>query len=241
MPRTLNIAHRGVSSLAPENTMVAFQKAVELGADGLELDVQFSKDGRLVVIHDEQLDRTTNGQGLVKDFTLAELRELDAGTWFSREFAGERIPTLEEVLVEFPGLHINIEIKSGVIFYPGIEKAVLDTVQRYKLEENILISSFNHYSLAECKKINPDVRIGILYMAGLYKPWDYAKKLGCYSIHPLFYGVQPEIIMGCEQNGLAIYAWTVDDPKFMTALAKGGITAIITNRCQDLKDIVEGD
>lgn len=241
MSRTLNLAHRGASSLAPENTLAAFRKAVDLGADGLELDVHLSRDGRLVVIHDEQLNRTTNGRGLVKDHTLAELRELDAGSWFSQEFAGERIPTLEEVLTEFPGLHINIEVKSGVILYPGIEEAVLDTVRRRKMEEDILISSFNHYSLAECKRINPDVRTGILYMAGLYEPWDYAKKLGCYSIHPMFYGVQPEIIMGCKQNNLAIYAWTVDDPKVMTALVKGGVTAIITNRCQDLKDILKGD
>ena len=238
MSRALNLAHQGASSLAPENTMAAFRKAVDLGADGLELDVHLSRDGRLVVIHDEQLNRTTNGRGLVKDHTLAELRELDAGSWFSPEFAGERLPALEEVLAEFPGLHINIDVKSGVILYPGIEEAILETVRRHKMEEDILISSFNHYSLAECKRINPDVRTGILYMAGLYEPWDYAKKLGCYSIHPMFYGVQPEIIMGCKQNNLAIYAWTVDDPKVMTALVKGGVTAIITNRCQDLKDIL---
>ncbi len=238
--RSLNIAHRGASSLAPENTMTAFRKAAELGADGLELDVQFSKDGKLVVIHDELLNRTTNGKGLVKDYTLAELKELDAGSWFSPEFANETIPTLEEVLAEFQGMHINIEIKSGVILYPGIEKAVLDLVSKYKLEDKILISSFNHYSLVECKKINPEVPIGILYMAGLYEPWDYAKKLGCYSIHPLFYGVQPEIIKGCKENGLAIYTWTVDNPKHMAALNEGGVEAIITNRPQDLKEILTG-
>jgi glycerophosphoryl diester phosphodiesterase len=237
----MNLAHRGASSLAPENTMAAFRKAVDLGVDGLELDVHLSKDGRLVVIHDEQLDRTTNGRGLVKDHTWSELKTLDAGSWFSKEFAGESIPTLEQVLAEFPGLHINIEVKSGVILYPGIEQAVLDTIRQYKMEEHILISSFNHYSLAECKRINPGVRTGILYMAGLYEPWDYAKKLGCYSIHPMFYGIQPEIIMGCQQNGLALYAWTVDDPSFMTALVKGGVTAIITNRCQDLRAILKGD
>jgi glycerophosphoryl diester phosphodiesterase len=239
MAPTLNIAHRGASSLAPENTMAAFRKAADLGADGLELDVQFSKDGKLVVIHDEQLNRTTNGKGLVKDYSLAELKELDAGSWFSPEFANETIPTLEEVLAEFQGMHINIEIKSGVILYPGIEKAVLNLVSKYKLEEKVLISSFNHYSLAECKKINPETGTGILYMAGLYEPWDYAKKLGCYSIHPLFYGVQPEIIQGCKKNGLAIYAWTVDDLTHMKALLQGGIEAIITNRPQDLKGIID--
>ena len=237
---SLNIAHRGASSLAPENTMTAFRKAAALGVDGLELDVHFSKDGKLVVIHDELLNRTTNGKGLVKDHTLAELKELDAGSWFSPEFAKEPIPTLEEVLTEFQGMHINIEIKSGVILYPGIEKAVLDLVSKYKMEEKILLSSFNHYSLIECKNINPEVPTGILYMAGLYEPWNYAKKLGCYSIHPFFYGVQPEIIKGCKENGLAIYAWPVDEPKYMAALNKGGVEAIITNRPQDLKELLTG-
>jgi len=240
MAQTLNVAHRGASSLAPENTLAAFIKAADLGADGLELDVQLSKDGKLVVIHDEQLDRTTNGKGLVKDYTLAELKELDAGSWFSPQFSGQRILTLEEVFAEFQGMHINIEIKSGVILYPGIEKAVLDLVQEWKAEDRVLISSFNHYSLAECQKLNPEIRTGILYMAGLYQPWEYAKKLGCYSIHPLFYGVKPEIIQGCKEHKLAIYAWTVDDSQHMSTLLKGGVEAIITNRPQDLRDVMTG-
>lgn len=239
MARTLNLAHRGASTLAPENTRAAFQLAVDLGADGLELDVQLSRDGKLVVIHDEQLDRTTTGRGLVKDCTLAQIKELDAGSWFSPEFTGQRIPTLEEVLAEYPGLHINIEIKSGVILYSGIEKAVLDMICKYKQEENVVISSFNHYSLAQCKKLNPEARTGMLYLSKLSQPWDIARKLGCYSIHPPFQAVKPEIITGCQYYGLAIYTWTVDDPQHMAILVRDGVDAIITNRPQDLKDILE--
>lgn len=241
MAHTLNIAHRGANSLAPENTLAAFRKAVELGSDGFELDVQFSKDGKLVVIHDEKVDRTTNGKGLVKDLTLAELKELDAGSWFGPEFLKEKIPTLDEVLGEFHGadLHINIEIKSGIVLYPGIEKAVLAQVKERRREDSVLISSFNHYSLADCHKLNPEVRIGILYVAGLYEPWNYARALGCYSVHPLFYGIQAEIIQGCKKEGLAIYAWTVNDPPYMAALARGGVDAIITDRPQDLKTVLE--
>jgi glycerophosphoryl diester phosphodiesterase len=240
MADTLNIAHRGANSLAPENTLAAFRKAVELGSDGFELDVQFSRDGKLVVIHDEKVDRTTNGKGLVKDLTLAELKDLDAGSWFGPEFGKEKIPTLDEVLGEFQGvdLHINIEIKSGIVLYPGIEKAVVTRVKDSKREESVLISSFNHYSLVACRQLNPEIRIGILYMAGLYEPWNYAKSLGCYAIHPLFYGIQPEIIMGCKKAGLAIYAWTVNDPLYMAALAQGGVDAIITDRPQDLKIVL---
>lgn len=241
MARTLTIAHRGASSLAPENTLAAFRKSLELGSDGFELDVQFSKDGKLVVIHDEKVDRTTNGKGLVKDFTLAELKELNAGSWFGPEFAGEKIPALDEVLGEFQGsdIQINIEIKSGIILYPGIEKAVVSQVRERKRENSVIISSFNHYSLVACRQLNPEIPVGILYMAGLYEPWNYARNLGCYSIHPLFYGLHPEIIRGCQENGLAIYAWTVNEPFYMSALARGGVNAIITDRPQDLINLLQ--
>jgi glycerophosphoryl diester phosphodiesterase len=240
--RTLNIAHRGASSLAPENTMAAFRKAVELGADGIELDVQMTKDGKLVVIHDEQLDRTTNGKGFVKDFTLAEIKDLDAGSWFSDGYKGERIPTLEEVISEFSGVNLfyDIELKSGVILYPGIEEKVIKLIENQKLIDNAVISSFNHYSLVDCKEINPEIKTGVLYVAGLYEPWNYAEALGCYSVHPLFYGLKPEIVMGLKLTGYAIFAWTVNDIKHMAGLMRGGIDAIITDRPQDFKIAREG-
>ncbi|MDW7738954.1 MAG: glycerophosphodiester phosphodiesterase [Bacillota bacterium] len=243
MAGTLNIAHRGASSLAPENTMISFQKAYEAGADGLEFDVQMSSDGIPVVIHDEKIDRTTNGQGLIKDYSLDELRNLDAGSWYDPEFSGAKIPTLDEVLDQFleSNLIFNIELKSGIVLYPGLEGAVLKSVASRSLEQRVIISSFNHYSLVECRKINPDIRTGILYVAGLYEPWNYARSLGCYSVHPLFYHLQhPEIVTGFRENKLPIFAWTVNEINYMELMVAGGIEAIITDRPQELKKILDG-
>ena len=243
MARTLNFAHRGANVMAPENTMAAFQKALELGADGFEFDVQLSKDGVPVVIHDEELKRTTNGSGLVKDLTLAELQNLDAGSWFSPEFAGTKIPTLDQLLDHFldSNLIFNIELKSGIVIYPGIEEAVLKSITSRKLEERVILSSFDHYCLVNCRNLNPEVRIGILYMTGLYEPWKYARSLGCYSVHPLFYHLQhPEIVIGFKEHNLPIYAWTVNEPKYMELMVAGGIEAIITDQPQELKKILDG-
>lgn len=243
MTQTLNFAHRGANTYAPENTMAAFKKATQLGVDGLEFDVQLSKDGVPVIIHDEKLDRTTSGQGLVKDFTLADLQAFDAGSWFAPEFSGAEIPTLDQVLYEFQDsdLLFNIELKSGIILYPGLEEAVLKSVSNRRLEERVLISSFNHYSLVACRELNPAVRTGILYVAGLYEPWNYAKALGCYSVHPLFYHLQhPEIVMGFKEHNLPVYAWTVNETEHMKLMIAGGIEAIITDRPQDLNKLLTG-
>jgi len=243
MSKTLNLAHRGANTEAPENTMVAFRKAVEVGATGLEFDVQLSKDGAVVVIHDEKLERTTNGTGLVKDYTLEELQSLDAGTWFDEEFAGEKMPTLDQVLDEFASteLNFNIELKSGIVLYPGLEEKVIEAVKRRSLTDQVVLSSFNHYSLVTCRELNKEIRTGMLYVAGLYEPWEYALKLGCYSVHPLFYHLQhPELVSGFREHNLAIYAWTVNEPVYMELMVAGGIDAIITDRPQDLQKIIDG-
>ena len=243
MSKTLNIAHRGANTLAPENTMASFRKAVEVGAGGLEFDVQLSKDGVVVVIHDEKLERTTNGSGLVKDYSLEELHRLDAGKWFGDQFTGEKIPTLEQVLDEFADLDLifNIELKSGIILYPGLEEKVIKQVTSRKLEAKVVISSFNHYSLISCRELNKDLRTGMLYVAGLYEPWIYAQTIGCYSVHPLFYHLQhPELVSGFKKHNLAIYAWTVNETPHMELMVAGGIEAIITDIPQDLKKVIDG-
>ncbi len=243
MSKTLNLAHRGANTLAPENTMAAFRKAVEVGATGLEFDVQLSKDGSVVVIHDEKLERTTSGSGLVKDYTLEELQRLDAGKWFGEEYAGEKIPTLDQVLDEFNSTELvyNIELKSGIVLYPGLEEKVIEAVKRRNLADQVVLSSFNHYSLVTCRELNKEMRTGMLYVAGLYEPWEYALKLGCYSVHPLFYHLQhPELVSSFREHNLAIYAWTVNEPAYMELMVAGGIDAIITDRPQDLKIIIDG-
>ena len=148
MERTLVWGHRGASGYAPENTMAAFEKAVELGADGIELDVQLTKDGELVVIHDETIDRVSDGSGWVKDYTYAKLIKHN----FNRthpEYEHAQIPTLEEVyaLIKPTDLTINVEIKTGVVFYPEIEARVLDLTERMGLMERVIFSSFNHYTI----------------------------------------------------------------------------------------------
>ncbi|MGI6669882.1 MAG: glycerophosphodiester phosphodiesterase [Acetivibrionales bacterium] len=224
-------AHRGASMQAPENTMPAFIKALELGAGGIELDVHLSSDGRPVVIHDEKVDRTSNGTGYVRDMAFNELKELDFGSWFSAEYKDTRIPGLEEVLelvAEWDGI-LNIEIKNGPVFYPGIERAVLDAVEKYDLARRTIISSFNHYSLVEIRRINPVIKTAPLYMAGLYEPWEYARRLGAHAIHPLFYNIVPEVMNGCKLNNIIVNPFTVDHPEHIRAMVEAGVDGIITN------------
>lgn len=225
------IAHRGASRQAPENTMAAFKRALELGAGGIELDVHLSADGHLMVTHDEQLDRTSNGKGMVRDKTFAELRSLDFGSWFSPEFKDEKIPELEEVLQLIAGWDglLNIEIKNGPIFYPGIEKAVANAIGKYRLTHRTIISSFNHYSLVEIRKINPEIKTAPLYMAGLCEPWEYARRMGSCAIHPLFYNIVPEVMKGCKLNSIMVNPFTVDQPEHIKAMAAAGVDGIITN------------
>lgn len=225
------IAHRGACKLAPENTMAAFTKALELGAGGIETDVHLSADGHLVIIHDEQVDRTSNGKGLVKSMTLEQLKALDFGSWFSPAFKGERIPELDDLLQllsNWDGL-LNIELKNGPVFYPGIEQAVASAVRKYKLTNRTIISSFNHYSLVEIRRIDPEIKIAPLYMAGLYEPWEYARRMGATAIHPLFYNIVPEVMRGCKLNNIMVNPFTVDQPDQIKAMAAAGVDGIITN------------
>ncbi len=229
--RPLVLAHRGASAHAPESTLAAFRLAVESGADGIELDVHLSRDGEVVVIHDDQVDRTTDGRGWVHEMTLAELRSLDAGRWFGPGFAGERIPTLAEVLEAVGGALrlINIELKAGPSSRPGLVQRVVETVRRLGLEERCVISSFNHFALREVKRIEPSLRTGILYVEGLVEPWIYARQVPADALHPPHYVVIPELVEGAHRAGLAVHTWTVDAPDEVRRVAACGVDAIITN------------
>ena len=236
------IGHRGIPHLTPENTMASFRAAVENGADGLETDVQMTKDGELVLIHDETLDRTTNGKGLVLTHTLSELKSLDTGSKFDPAFKNEKIPTLREFLEFVSGrdLLINIEIKSGVVLYPGIERKLIHMLHEFGLGHKTIISSFNHYALVTCKEIDSGIKTGILYMAGLYNPWDYAKTVHADALHPLFYSVRPETIGGMKASGLLIHPYTVDSPGDMKNMIALGASGIITNYCDVLSKMKAG-
>lgn len=207
--KPLIFAHRGVSSQCPENTLAAFRKAIEIGADGIELDVHRSKDGQLVVCHDETVDRTTDGKGIIQEMTVQELSQLDAGGWFGPSFKGERIPLLEQVLklLQPTSLWLNIELKTDYYFYPGIEEQTYALIHAYGMEDRVILSSFNHYTVLRFQRIAPRIRTGILYSCHLYEPHKYASELGVGALHPPMHLAPPEIISVAHAAGLKVHGW----------------------------------
>lgn len=234
-------AHRGASGYAPENTLEAFELAAKQGAEGVELDVQLTKDGELAVLHDERLERTTEGTGFLKDYTLKEVQSFKAVKTHP-EYASGRIPTLAEVysLLKPTGLEINVELKTGIFFYPGIEEKLLKLAREMGMEDRIWYSSFNHYSLVRLKELKPAVRTGILYCDGWIAPWHYAKEIGADALHPVTFDLQaPGYFEGSRALGLRTHVWTVNDREEMKALAGKGVDAIITNYPDLAKRAVE--
>lgn len=231
--KTRILGHRGAAAYAPENTMPAFEMALEQGADGLELDVHLSKDGELVIMHDERVDRTTNAHGFIKDFTLEELKALDA-SYGKEGFANAVVPTLREVyeLVRGTDKMINVEIKTDIIDYPGIVDKVLKMEDEMGMNGRIIYSSFNHYTIREVLSKRPEAKTGLLYMSIFAEPWLYAKRFGAAALHPHFITISktPEMAAECAKLGLETNIWTVDDSDWMERLAKMGVTSIITDK-----------
>lgn len=226
-------AHRGMSGHAPENTMAAFRMAVELGCKAIELDVQLTADGEVVICHDETVDRTTNGTGLLHTYSLSELQKLDAGRWFDERFAGERIPTLEEALTFFKhaDVTVNIELKNIPIPYAGIEKKVVELVNRYAMRERVIISSFDHLCLQRVAAIDPFVRLGVLLGDRLVHPWRYVRILpfSVYSIHPHYSFVDEAYIIESHKLGYKVIAYTIDDVEWYQKYAGLGIDGVFSN------------
>ena len=232
-------AHRGASGYAPENTLEAFELAAKMGADGVELDVQLTRDGELVVMHDETLDRVTDGRGFVKDYTMDELKKRKVP---HAQYEAARIPALAEVyeLLKPYGLEINVELKTGIFFYPGIEERVLKLAKEMEMEDRIWYSSFNHGTLVKLKELHSSVKTGILYADGWLKPWEYAKSIGVDALHPALYNMQfPGYLKESRRLGLETHVWTVNDRAEMEAAARAGVEAIITNYPDVARKIVE--
>lgn len=238
----LNIAHRGFSGKYPENTMLAFRKAVEAGADGIELDVHYTKDKQLVVIHDEHIDRTCDGEGAVCDFTLDELKKFDASADFRGKYGVNRIPTLREYF-EFvkpiDGFVTNIELKTGFNVYPGIEQMVYDMIKEFDLEDRIIISSFNHFSVMRFKSIAPEVKCGFLEGDWIVDFGEYAKTRGVEFVHPRNITVINETAKEILSNGIGINTWTVNEPDDVRRLYKLGVNAVIGNYPDMIKEVIE--
>ncbi len=241
--RPLNIAHRGASSVAPANTLPAFEKALELGADGVEFDVHLSADDQPVVIHDFTLDDTTDSQGRVADMTLAQLQELDAGSAFDPAFAGESIPSLDQVL-EAVGhrLLLNIELKTTRLRGDGLERSVVTAVERHGLSgAQVLVSSFNPLALRRVKQIAPHLPVGLLYSPDLPLPlrraW-LAPLCPHEARHPAHTMVDARYMAWARRRGYQVNTWTVDDPDEMHRLVSLGVDGVITNRPDVLRAIL---
>lgn len=221
--KPLIVAHRGASAYAPENTLAAFGLAAELGADGIELDVQFSGDGRLIIIHDSDVARTTNGQGKVSDLTVAELQSFDAGQ-------GQKIPTLDELFeMVGPRLLYNIEIKYFDWRDRGVETAVADRIAAYQLENHVLVSSFNPLAVRRARRQLPQsVPVALLRGTGLLK-YGYWLADG-EADHPHYSLVDETYMIWAKKRGYRTNVWTVDDPAEAQRLARLGVHGIITNK-----------
>lgn len=227
------MAHRGFSSRYPENSMLAFERALSLGADGAEFDVQLSRDGVPVVFHDENLLRITGTDALVKDLTCEELRTFDISYRFKGECAVQRIPTLEEYfsLVRDRDFLSNIELKTAIFEYEGIERIVIDLARAYGLSDRVILSSFNHYTLLRCKAIAPELPCGLLYECRIAEPQDYAKKLGMEFLHPDFRFLNDEELEKYERAGVKTSPWTVDgEAEIRYFLHQQNIFSIISNK-----------
>lgn len=232
--RPLNLGHRGSPRSAPENTLASFQKAREEGVDGIELDVQLSSDGQVVVIHDGTVDRTTNGQGSVQALSLDRLRQLDAGSWFDARFAGERIPTLEEVC-DWAGqdMLLNIELKNTDMRGQGIEPKVAAIVREFALQERVLFSSFNPLSLLRIRASAPEFPIGLLYSGNLplflrrawLRPW-----IRPHALHPHLGLVTEPYLKWAKAKSLRVNVWTADTAQEMQQLIFQKVDSIITNQ-----------
>ena len=242
--RTLNLGHRGASHYAPENTLPAFRLAAEMGADGVELDAQLTKDGRIVVIHEVELSHTTNGSGLVTDRTLAELRDLDAGASFSAEFAGTPIPTLEEVFASLgPVLLFNIELKVWTYNDHGLAAEVIRLIEDFNMQDRVILSSFNPFALKRAYQVNPKIKRGFLWRPKL--PFFFIRRKWLRFLahedmyHPDWESVTPALIEKEHRRGHLLNTWTCDDPAEMRRLIKMGVDSIMTNQPDVLKQVLD--
>lgn len=221
--------------------MVSFERAVELGADWIELDVHLTKDGQLAVIHDESLERTTSGSGLVKDFTLHELQQLDAGSWFGAAFAGERIPSLEQVLRWAAARErvVDIEIKNAPVRYEGIERAVVEALDRSGMSERVIVISFDHPTVKRVKALDARVATGVLYAGRPVDAVAVARQADADALLPHWAYVTDEDVRAAHAAGIAVAPWVSSDPSVLRRLVAAGVDAIGTNHPDVLRRLLD--
>ncbi len=222
--------------------MPAFEKAIEMGADGIELDVQLTRDGEIVICHDEKIDRTSDGTGWLKDYTLKELREFS----FSKphpEYGDIKIPTLREFM-EFmtpTGKGLNIELKTGVIFYDGLEEKTVAMVREFGMEDRVIYSSFNHHSLKLLKQAVPDARIGLLMGENFVDVPQYTTMMQAEAVHPYYQHIDKGYIDHCHAHGIKVNTWTVDPRVDIKRFCEYGVDIIITDCPDNGRKIADGN
>lgn len=244
------ISHRGANKVAPQNTIPAFEKSLEIGCDGFETDIHLTADGYPVICHNYTIDETSDGKGEVRTMTLEELRTYDFGSYFSEEFKGTKLPTLEEFLdVSSKGdIEImNIEIKPPLDGNLEIVAKTIDAVKEKGLFDKLLISSFSSEVLVECKRIDPNCKTGFLYAPNkphFYKTMlfgyvNFAKKIKADYLHPHFAAVTRSYVKKLHKNGIKVNVWTVDNPKIAVKLLKYGVDGLITDLPAMANELVE--
>jgi glycerophosphoryl diester phosphodiesterase len=232
---------------APENTMPAFRCGHEMGADFLECDVHLSKDRKCVVMHDEGLERTTSGAGWIRDMRSSQIKKFDAGSWFSRKFKGTPVPLLEELLSwasaqttsQNRPLGIVIEIKNEPIRYFQIEKKVIETVFKTRMQDRVIVISFDHGVVKRAKIICPDIATGILYREPLENPFDRAKQVRADALFPRRHLVSPALVAKAHKKRIPVIPWTVNQKREMKKLIGFGVDGITTNYPERLNKILK--
>ena len=236
------IAHRGANKYAPQNTIPAFERAIELGVDGFETDIHLTKDGVPVICHNYTVNDTSNGMGNISSYEFEDIRKLDFGSYFSPRFAGTKIPTIDEFLdtadkgdVKI----INIELKSPKNGEQGIVEKTIEAVKNHHLSSRLLISSFDYKLLVKAKEIDPDCRTAYLYSPNSkdmlkmwFRPFDFAEKIGCYALHPMYCYVTKEYVKRAHDAGLKVNVWTIDSERMIKYMVKCGVDGLITD-CPD--------
>ncbi|CDQ38377.1 glycerophosphodiester phosphodiesterase, partial [Virgibacillus salexigens] len=230
---TLNFAHRGSLTEAPENTLPAFQQALVHGAKAIELDVQLTKDNYLVVCHDHKLSRfNPSANQRIIDVTLEELKQIDVSAPFGDNFSAVTIPTLDEVLEDCPNdIFLNIEIKNIPVIYNKIEERLIHCLSEHNRFNNIVISSFDHVALKNIQTVVPSVPLGMLFYYRILNPWEYAKQSGLNitSIHPNHVYTDQHFIEQCHANGYQVYPFTVNKKERYHELVSYGVDGVFSN------------
>ena len=225
--------HRGAYSHAPENTLTGFQMAADMGADGVEFDIQLTRDGEIVVIHDETIDRTSDGSGWVKDLTLSQLKKQNFNKRGITQPFFMEIPTLTEVfgLIKQTHLKMNVEFKTGVIRYEGIESKALDMAARFCVLERIVWSSFNHYSVQRLKHLAPEAETALLCSGGILVTGEQCVKTGASALHPDLSQLLrfPELVEDCHSQGIAVRVWTINKLAEYLYARDLGVDAVFSN------------